>query len=115
MTPAAGLSGFSEAPQAAERRTIPFDYAFRYQLTGKPGNVINETVTVSIEATFVAVSIGYGVVPKITPTKFGPEPETARCIDFRSAKDGLNPRNEQGVVFLDLDSTVKHSVIKSSG
>jgi hypothetical protein len=72
MTPAAGLSGFSEAAPPAERRTIPFDYAFRYQLTGRRGNVINKTVTVSIEATFVAVSIGYGVVPTVPSITFGP-------------------------------------------
>jgi hypothetical protein len=72
MTPLGAPSGLNESPELAERRTIPFDYAFRYELTGKPGNVINKTVTVSIEATFAAVSIGYGVVPKVTPITFGP-------------------------------------------
>jgi hypothetical protein len=60
------------APDPALRRTIPFDYAFRYELTGAPGKVLNSTVTVSIEAAFVAVAIGYGVVPKVTPISFGP-------------------------------------------
>jgi hypothetical protein len=55
-----------------ERKGIPFDYAFRYELQGKPDNVINSLVTVSIEATFTAVSIGYGVVPNIQPIIFGP-------------------------------------------
>jgi hypothetical protein len=50
MTPLGSFSGLNETPAPAGRRTIPFDYAFRYELTGKPGNVINETVTVSIEA-----------------------------------------------------------------
>jgi hypothetical protein len=72
MTPLGALSGLNEAPELSGRRTVPFDYAFRYELTGKPGNVINKTVTVSIEAPFVAVSIGYGVVPKVTPIIFGP-------------------------------------------
>jgi hypothetical protein len=72
MTPLGALSEFNEAPELAGRRTIPFDYAFRYELTGKPGNAINRTVTVSIEGDFVAVSIGYGVVPKVTPIIFGP-------------------------------------------
>jgi hypothetical protein len=57
-----------------ERREIPFDYAFRYELQGRPGNVINSIVTVSIEATFTAVSVGYGVVPKVQPIVFGPQP-----------------------------------------
>jgi hypothetical protein len=57
-----------------ERREIPFDYAFRYELQGKPGNVINSIVTVSIEATFTAVSIGYGVIPDVQPIVFGLPP-----------------------------------------
>jgi hypothetical protein len=57
----------------SETRGIPFDYAFRYELQGKPGNVINSIITVSIEATFTAVSIGYGVIPKVQPIFFGPE------------------------------------------
>jgi hypothetical protein len=69
MTP---LGALNEVPELAGRRTIPFDYAFRYELTAKPGNVINKTVTVSIEGAFVAVSIGYGVAPKVTPIIFGP-------------------------------------------
>ncbi|MBI4491101.1 MAG: hypothetical protein HY694_18620 [Deltaproteobacteria bacterium] len=73
MTLLGALSGLNEAPEVAGRRTIPFDYAFRYDLTGKPGNVINKTVTVSIEAAFVAVSVGYGVVPKVTRITFGPK------------------------------------------
>jgi hypothetical protein len=72
MNPATFPTRLGEAPEATSRRTIPFDYAFRYELTGKPGNVINKTVTVSIEAPFVAVSTGYGVVPKVTPITFGP-------------------------------------------
>jgi hypothetical protein len=72
MTPLGSFSGLNETPAPAGHRTIPFDYAFRYELTGRPGNVINETVTVSIEGDFVAVSIGYGVLPKVTPIIFGP-------------------------------------------
>ena len=74
-------SVFANIEQAGSRRIIPYDYAFRFVedrtndltgLTGNPGNVLNRTVTVSIEATFVAVSIGYGVIPKVTPINFGP-------------------------------------------
>ncbi len=61
-----------DTPQAGSRRTIPYDYAFRYELTGEKGRVLKSTVTVSIEAPFVAVSIGYGVIPKVTTITFGP-------------------------------------------
>ena len=59
-----------------ERRGIPFDYAFRFELEGIPRKIINSIVTVSIEATFTAVSIGYGVVPAVTPIIFGPKNES---------------------------------------
>jgi hypothetical protein len=71
-----GFNGFGEATVAAPplRRTIPFDYAFRYDLTGQRDFVQNSTVEVSIEASFTAVSIGYGVVPKVSPIEFGFSP-----------------------------------------
>src|SRR5262249_34010162 len=59
---------------AAEARSIPFDQAFRYELTGRPGTVLSSNVTISIESSFTADSIGYGVVPKVQPIIFGPSP-----------------------------------------
>jgi hypothetical protein len=85
--------GVADTP---ERRTIPFDYAFRYEredaLQGQPGRTHNQTVTVSIEASFTAVSIGYGVVPTVSPVKFGLLPESlAGGVDE-------NPREVQDFV-----------------
>jgi hypothetical protein len=72
------LNGFGRpvATPEAPRRTIPFDYAFRFDLKGEPGLVQNSTVEVSVEAAFTAVSIGYGVVPKAQPITFGLPPGT---------------------------------------
>jgi hypothetical protein len=71
------LSSLGEvALPASERRTIPFDYAFRYDLKGERDTVHNRTVTVSIEATFTAVSIGYGVVPELPPERSGLLPKS---------------------------------------
>ena len=64
--------GLGEAA-AVMRRTIPFDVAFRYTLSGERDRVHRSTVTISIEATFVAVSIGYGVVPLVDVQTFGPQ------------------------------------------
>jgi hypothetical protein len=73
--PINGSSGLGEGIAAPLlRRTIPFDYAFRYQLKGEPSLVQNSTVVVSIEAAFTAVSIGYGVIPAVSPIKFGLRP-----------------------------------------
>lgn len=75
MMPAARIvQSNTAASSVSERRAIPFDYAFRFELEGEPGRVVNSVVTVSIEATFTAVSIGYGVVPTVDPIFFGPAP-----------------------------------------
>lgn len=66
-------AGLSEAAGPAARRTIPFDYSFRFVLEAEPGKIHTQTVTVSIEAAFTAVSIGYGVIPKIEEVQFGVE------------------------------------------
>jgi hypothetical protein len=81
---------------APEKRGISFDYAFRYELKGEPERVINSIVTVSIEATFTAVSIGYGVVPRFQPIIFGP------LIPF-----GSTPTNPVSLNSLSLDQIVK--------
>jgi hypothetical protein len=70
--------GLAEAPASAERRIIPFDYAFRFKnLAGTPGAVQSQKITISVEAPFTVVSIGYGVIPFVKPIRFGPNP-----IDF---------------------------------
>jgi hypothetical protein len=61
---------FAQTPD--EQRAIPFDYTFRFDLEGEPDRVVRSIVTVSVEASFTAVSIGYGVVPRVTPIIFGP-------------------------------------------
>jgi hypothetical protein len=87
MIPAPSL-GFGDG-DAASRRTVAFDYAFRFELTGTPGTRTKSTVRVSTEADFVAVSVGYGVVPKVTPIVFGPDvsarPTTSRRQTLFSA------------------------------
>jgi hypothetical protein len=58
------------APES--QRAIPFDQTFRFDLTGVPDTSHRAVVTVSVEASFTAVSIGYGVIPRVTPIIFGP-------------------------------------------
>ena len=72
---ASEINGLAESvAMPVTRRTIPFDYAFRYDLRGERNLVQNSTVSVSIEAAFTAVSIGYGVVPTVQPIEFGIPP-----------------------------------------
>lgn len=58
-------------------RMVPFDYTFQIKLEGEPQKTHRAKLTVSIEAGFTAVSIGYGVVPELTPIVFGPQPPPA--------------------------------------
>jgi hypothetical protein len=65
------------APQPAPvesntRRVISFDHSFRHELAGRPGQLSRQTATVSVEAAFTAVSIGYGFVPEVDQVTFGP-------------------------------------------
>jgi len=59
-------------PTPETQRSIPFDYSFRFNLGGVPDRIHRDTITISVEASFTAVSIGYGVVPRVTPIFFGP-------------------------------------------
>ncbi len=42
-------------------RVVPFDYVSKFQLTGTPGNQIEDEVPINVEGGFVATSIGYGL------------------------------------------------------
>ena len=53
---------------------MPFDYSFQFALNGTRGSILRTTLTISVEASFTAVSIGYGVVPEVSPVIFGPRP-----------------------------------------
>jgi hypothetical protein len=57
-------------------RAVPFDYSFQFALNGIRGAALRTTLTISVEASFTAVSIGYGVVPEVSPVVFGPPPAT---------------------------------------
>jgi hypothetical protein len=65
--------------RVSQRRTIPFDYQFHFEVydpkdetRGFRNQLLTTTVTVSIEAAFVAVSIGYGFIPRVRTFTFGP-------------------------------------------
>ena len=39
---------------------IPYDYGATFDITGRPGNVVQDVINISAEGTFVAVAVGYG-------------------------------------------------------
>lgn len=84
--PVNGSAFLNQAPIALpSRRTIPFEYSFQFALQGRPDLVHNSMVTVSVEASFTAVSIGYGVVPDVPPLKFGFLPRPVAAATTTSA------------------------------
>jgi hypothetical protein len=60
------------APTAKE---IPYDYVARFVLTGKSGNRVQDVINISIEGSFVAVTIGYSFIPVLRTG--------IRSIDFK--------------------------------
>ena len=78
----------STAPSSGTGNVIPYDYAATFELTGQPGNLVQDVINVSQEGVFVAVAIGYGfeedrgrpidVVLQRPPV---PEACTQECLD----------------------------------
>src|SRR5258708_8821804 len=46
---------------AGASHTIPFDYVGKFALTGRPGNQVEEEITINVEGGFVATALGYGL------------------------------------------------------
>jgi len=47
-------------PGSSAGSVIPFDHAASFELTGIPGNIIQDVINISTDGVFVADSIGYG-------------------------------------------------------
>jgi hypothetical protein len=58
---ARALSAAAGSPGSSAGRVIPFDYVSKFQLTGTPGNQLEDEVPINVEGGFVATSIGYGL------------------------------------------------------
>ncbi len=48
-------------PTATPAAIVPFDHAARFELTGRPGNLLQDVINVSADGVFVAVAMGYGL------------------------------------------------------
>lgn len=47
-------------PRSATGPMVPYDYAAKFKLTGRPGNALQDVITISPDGPFVATAIGYG-------------------------------------------------------
>lgn len=48
---------------------IPFDYVTKFELTGRPGNLLEDEVTINAEGGYVATAIGYGLAVEDEPVE----------------------------------------------
>src|SRR5499425_605650 len=48
------------APGGPEGMIIPYDHAATFELTGRPGNIVQDVINVASDGVFVATAIGYG-------------------------------------------------------
>jgi hypothetical protein len=75
----------SMLPPAAAPTTkeIAYDYVARFVLTGVRGNRVQDVINISIEAAFVAVTIGYSFIPAPADTPPTSPASNIRAIDFK--------------------------------
>ncbi|HTP98175.1 MAG TPA: hypothetical protein VMN56_02535 [Casimicrobiaceae bacterium] len=105
MMPAARAPRFEPArADEAPSRSIPFDYVFAFALTGEADRTQRQTVTVGVDASFTAVSIGYGVVPEVTTVRFGLPPAPASPILL------VRPQSLRSIAFGDLIPTLQAAI-----
>ncbi len=56
-------------------RIIPFDYVATFDLTGTPGNIVEDEISINVEGGFVATSLGYGLAVPEADVKIQPRGE----------------------------------------
>jgi hypothetical protein len=77
----------------ASSRAMPFDYVTTVELTGSPGNIIEDEVPVNGEGGFVATSIGYGLAVESldVPISGLPTIDPTPTIDLNALQFGQFP------------------------
>ncbi|HJQ68521.1 MAG TPA: hypothetical protein VKA70_06100 [Blastocatellia bacterium] len=97
-------------------KTVPFDYVFQFALQGQRGNKVQDVVEISMEGVFVALSVGYSLVPdeRKTPQTFAPvvtKPRTAplpTLVPFFAGDDGVTMVGLEAVGSPNADVSVLH-------
>lgn len=93
------------APAPSTGTIVPYDYAAKFKLTGRPGNALQDVITISPDGVFVATAIGYGfeeirerplTLPGISDSVI-PEDITLGQIPIQALINGVraNPKMEE--------------------
>jgi hypothetical protein len=68
---------------------IPFDYGATFDISGRPGNVLQDVINISPESVFVAVAVGYGFEEERgRPLSFLPAPQSGGNLPADSVLPG---------------------------
>ena len=94
----------SAVPQARGTRSVPFDYVTTFRLTGNPGTIVEDEISINAESGFVATALGYGleagssdvgiVLPASSLTTFNPASVALRQLPTSALVDGIRIRPE---------------------
>jgi hypothetical protein len=58
---ATGCPGPRAIPPSPSGRVLPFDYVTTFRLTGRPGQILEDEVSINADGGFVATAVGYGL------------------------------------------------------
>lgn len=109
---------YRNSPGGPSGLEMPFDHAASFELKGVPGNIVQDVINISSDASFVAVAIGYGLEedrgrsselsPKPVAPTFRPRDILLSQIPAAALIEGfrLNPRFER-LVFNDLPAVAR--------
>ena len=74
-----------ESFDEVDARAIPFDYVTTFELTGNPGALIEDEISVNVEGGFVVTSVGYGLAVEETGVDITiPDPDSLSDSSLRS-------------------------------
>ena len=103
---------------------MPFDHAASFELKGVPGNIVQDVINITSDASFVAVAIGYGLEedrarsselsPAPAAPTFRPRDILLSQIPAASLIEGfrLNPRFER-LVFNDFSAVARGRAVQN--
>jgi hypothetical protein len=68
---------------APSTRVVPFDYVSTLDLTGQPGNILEDEVPINVDGGYVATAVGYSLDAGDTRIEIDSQPDTANLGNIR--------------------------------
>ncbi|MDX2033438.1 MAG: hypothetical protein SF339_22370 [Blastocatellia bacterium] len=71
---------------APSTRVVPFDYISTLDLTGRPGNIVEDEVPINVDGNYVATAIGYSLDTGDAKIEITPPPDSANQVNLSEIK-----------------------------